>query len=214
MIDNPPDVTAKITAILADILVLNPEDIKPSSKLVDDLDADSIAFLEDSYRLRTDFGLEVPEAKADEETLRLPMANGLERLEKTAGGTSLFEFIKADLLRGGQGEDQGGGLDRMLGEALDKEQLAAFLKEAVATAGKSDDARRAVGALMLDLRQRPERSLLLEEVLQADAALASEPAGWRRRPGRTPAREAPRNRICGSGWWPAATRGGSCSTSR
>jgi acyl carrier protein len=94
-----PEILARLTAILAEILVLNAEDIHPSSKLVDDLDADSIAFLELTYRLRMDFGLEVPEAKVDEETLRLPLLEGIDRLEQRFGGTTLFEFMKLAALR-------------------------------------------------------------------------------------------------------------------
>ncbi|MFY0572014.1 phosphopantetheine-binding protein [Archangium lansingense] len=78
------EVREKFTSILAEILVLNPEDIKPASRLVSDLDADSIAFLELTYRLRQDFGLDIPDAKADEETLRMPLLEGLERLEEAA----------------------------------------------------------------------------------------------------------------------------------
>ena len=69
---NAREIIDALTDILAEILVLNKSDIRPSRKLVDDLDADSIAFLELTYRLRRDFGLRVPEAKVDEETLRLP----------------------------------------------------------------------------------------------------------------------------------------------
>ena len=60
---NAREIIDALTDILAEILVLNKSDIRPSRKLVDDLDADSIAFLELTYRLRRDFGLTVPEAK-------------------------------------------------------------------------------------------------------------------------------------------------------
>ena len=85
-----------IRDILCDILVLNEEDVKMSSKLVDDLDADSIAFLELTFRIRSDFGLEVPDAKVDEETLTMPLLEGVEKIEQTLGGTTLFEYMKQE----------------------------------------------------------------------------------------------------------------------
>jgi acyl carrier protein len=94
------DVLAKLREILCDILILNPEDVQPSSKLVDDLDADSIAFLELTWRLRTDFGLEVPQAKVDEETLTMPLLDGIAKLERAMGGTTLFEFMQREATHG------------------------------------------------------------------------------------------------------------------
>ena len=64
---------ARLTKILAEILILNEDEIHPGSRLVDDLDADSIAFLELHHRLQHDFGLEVPRPKVTEETLGLPV---------------------------------------------------------------------------------------------------------------------------------------------
>ena len=93
---NARKVIDSLAEILAEILVLNKSEIRPSRKLVDDLDADSIAFLEMTYRLRRDFGLVVPEVKVDEETLRLPLLEGLQRLEQTIGGTTLFEYMIAN----------------------------------------------------------------------------------------------------------------------
>ncbi len=87
----------KVRAMLADLLVLNLEEIKPESLLVDDLDADSIAFLELWFLLEKEFGLELPEVKADEELLSMPLLPGLERLEAIGGDTTFFEFIKREI---------------------------------------------------------------------------------------------------------------------
>jgi acyl carrier protein len=94
-------VLERLTAILAEILVLNPEDIRPESRLVDDLDADSITFLELTYRIREDFGLQVPEAKVNEEALNRPLIQGMEMVQQAIGGTTLFEFMNAEASRGG-----------------------------------------------------------------------------------------------------------------
>ena len=94
---NADDVFSRLRDILCEILVLNPEDIQPSSKLVDDLDADSIAFVELIWHIGTDFGLEVPETKVDEEMLTMPLVEGMETLEQTMGGTTLFEFMKQEV---------------------------------------------------------------------------------------------------------------------
>jgi acyl carrier protein len=88
------EIFTRLREILCEILILNPENVQPSSKLVDDLDADSIAFLELTWRLRSDFGLEVPQAKVDEETLTMPLLEGIAKLERAMGGTTLFEFMQ------------------------------------------------------------------------------------------------------------------------
>jgi acyl carrier protein len=93
-------VFARLREVISDILILNPEDVEPSKKLVDDLDADSIAFLELTWRLRTDFKLQVPEAKVDEQTLTMPLLEGIAKLEKAMGGTTLFEFMQHEAEQG------------------------------------------------------------------------------------------------------------------
>lgn len=94
------EVFATLRGIVCEILILKPEQVQLSSKLVDDLDADSIAFLELSWRIRNDFGLEVPQAKVDEETLTMPLLEGVEKLERAMGGTTLFEFMQREATRG------------------------------------------------------------------------------------------------------------------
>lgn len=89
----------KLRDILCDILVLNEDEVQMNSKLVDDLDADSIAFLELTFRLRSDFGLQVPQAKVDEETLTLPILEGMQKMEEIMGGTTLFEFMQTEATR-------------------------------------------------------------------------------------------------------------------
>lgn len=96
---NSEEVFAQLRDILCDILVLTEDEVEPSSKLVDDLDADSIAFLELTYRIRSDFGLEVPQAKVDEETLGMTVIEGMKRLETAMGGTTLFEFMQGEAAR-------------------------------------------------------------------------------------------------------------------
>ena len=119
--------------MLAEILVLNKSDIRPSRKLVDDLDADSIAFLELTYRLRRDFGLRVPEAKVDEETLRLPLLEGLQRLEQAIGGTTLFEFMKLEAMHDdGHDPELRARSIEVLRQSLRESAFAETLKTAVA----------------------------------------------------------------------------------
>lgn len=103
----PADLRAALTAILCEILVLNPEDVQPGSKLVDDLDADSIAFLELTFRIESDFGLEVPQAKVDEQTLSMSLPDGAARLKAIMGGSTLFEFMEAEAGGGGLGGAMG-----------------------------------------------------------------------------------------------------------
>jgi acyl carrier protein len=94
------DIAERIRALLADLLVLRVDEVRPEHLLVDDLDADSITFLELWFRLEKDFGLALPEVKADEETFNLPLLQGLAKLE-ALGGTTLFEFAKRELVARG-----------------------------------------------------------------------------------------------------------------
>lgn len=50
---------ARITAILADLLEIDSSDIKPDTKLEDDLGADSLLYLELFEELKDDFHLDV-----------------------------------------------------------------------------------------------------------------------------------------------------------
>lgn len=92
------DIAERIRTLLADLLVLRVDEVRPEHLLVDDLDADSITFLELWFRLEKDFGLALPEVKADEETFNLPLLQGLAKLEALGGGTTLFEFAKRELM--------------------------------------------------------------------------------------------------------------------
>jgi len=95
------DIAERIRTLLADLLVLRIDEVRPEHLLVDDLDADSITFLELWFKLEKDFGLALPEVKADEETFNLPLLQGLAKLEALGGGTSLFEFAKQELMARG-----------------------------------------------------------------------------------------------------------------
>ena len=161
-----------LTDILAEILVLNKSDIRPSRKLVDDLDADSIAFLELTYRLRRDFGLKVPEAKVDEETLRLPLLEGLQRLEQSIGGTTLFEFMKLEAMHdSGHDPELRARAIEVLRQSLRESAFAETLKT-LAGGVSGDAAARAAALLLHQLRQTPELAETVEALGEGDTALA------------------------------------------
>jgi acyl carrier protein len=168
---NAREIIDALTDILAEILVLNKSDIRPSRKLVDDLDADSIAFLELTYRLRRDFGLRVPEAKVDEETLRLPLLEGLQRLEQAIGGTTLFEFMKLEAMHDdGHDPELRARSIEILRQSLREPSFAETLKTAVGEG--PGDAARAAALLLHQLRQTPELTETVEALREGDAALA------------------------------------------
>lgn len=84
---------------LGELLVLDPQDIRPDSLLIDDLDADSITFVELSFAIEKDYGVTIPELKADESTFGIPVIQGLHRLEAIPGGVSFFEYVKQEAIR-------------------------------------------------------------------------------------------------------------------
>jgi len=168
---NAREIIDALIDLLAEILVLNKTEIRPSRKLVDDLDADSIAFLEMTYRLRRDFGLKVPEAKVDEETLRLPLLDGLQRLEQAIGGTTLFEFMKIEATHDdGHDPELRARSIEILRQSLREPAFADTLKASVA--GPVGDAARAAALMLHQLRQTPELRDTVEELRAGDPALA------------------------------------------
>ena len=139
----------KLRTVLCDMLILNPSDVQLHSKLVDDLDADSIAFLELTFCLRQDFGLEIPQTKVDEEMLTLPLLDGLQRLREAEGGVTLFEFMPL-----------------ASGEALSPELQAAQQFSALSDEQKLAQAQRmTVGDLAAMMGTTPPASFAAEQLM-------------------------------------------------
>ena len=93
------DVQDMLVRTLGELLVLDPQEIRPDSLLIDDLDADSITFVELSFAIEKDYGVTIPELKADESTFGIPVIQGLHRLEAIPGGVSFFEYVKQEAIR-------------------------------------------------------------------------------------------------------------------
>ena len=92
-------VAAELQAILCDLLLLTEDKVKPESFLVQDLQIDSLGFLDLAFAIEERFGVEFPDIKADREVLGLSLPVGLERIEALPGGATLFEFIKERVIR-------------------------------------------------------------------------------------------------------------------
>ena len=57
----------KVAEIIADALGCEEDEVKPDSSLIDDLDAESIDFLDIVFRLEREFKVKIPRGKAVEE---------------------------------------------------------------------------------------------------------------------------------------------------
>lgn len=57
----------KVAEIIADALGCDEEEVKPDSSLINDLDAESIDFLDIVFRLEREFKVKIPRGKAVEE---------------------------------------------------------------------------------------------------------------------------------------------------
>jgi acyl carrier protein len=167
------DVFERFRAILADVLVLSEDEIQRSSKLVDDLDADSIGFLELTWRLRKDFGVPVPEVKVDEETLTMSMLDGLERIGNQAGGVTLFEFMKDATARGADsafGRRAAGTVKHL----VEDPDFPHRFRRAVAQVRSDEQGRRALASMLQDLRLSPDVAAAFDEVLERNPDLAAD----------------------------------------
>ena len=98
-IDSYETLYSELVVLLSDLLVVPVDEIEPHSLLVDDLDADSVSFLELSHMLKERFGIQMAEVKVDEETLNMNLLDGLERLSQIDGDITFFEHVKAETLR-------------------------------------------------------------------------------------------------------------------
>ena len=99
MIDCYQTLYIQLVEILSDLLVVPAARISPQSLLVDDLDADSVSFLELSHRLNECFGIQMAEVKVDEETLNMNLVDGLEQLNGRRGEATFFEHVKEETIR-------------------------------------------------------------------------------------------------------------------
>ncbi len=80
-------IVEEITPIIADVLVMEPEEVMPSSRFFEDLGGESIDFLDLSFRLERHYGVRMP-VQAMAGSADLPAdpqgrltANGLSRLK-------------------------------------------------------------------------------------------------------------------------------------
>lgn len=73
MIGSGVSVLSRLRAILSDVLVLELADVRPETRLLEDMDADSITLIELAFSIEKELGVRLPEVKADEETLNLPL---------------------------------------------------------------------------------------------------------------------------------------------
>jgi acyl carrier protein len=169
------EVFERFRAILADVLVLGEDEIERSSKLVDDLDADSIGFLELTWRLRQDFAVPVPEVKVDEETLTMSMLEGLERIGNQAGGVTLFEFMKDATARGA---DSAFGVRAaaIVKNLVDDPEFPDRLRSAITQARGDEQGERALVSMLQDVRSSPDVAAAFDNVLNSDPDLAADVA--------------------------------------
>lgn len=61
------EIFPKVAEIIADALGCDEDEVKPDSSLINDLDAESIDFLDIVFRLEKEFGVKIPRGKAIEE---------------------------------------------------------------------------------------------------------------------------------------------------
>jgi acyl carrier protein len=108
------DVETRVRRLLCELLLLDADAVRPASLLVEELDLDSLAFIELAFAVEKEFGVEFPDLKANEETFALLLPDALQRIESMPGGTTFFEFIKQDALRGVVGNETREGLFRSL----------------------------------------------------------------------------------------------------
>jgi acyl carrier protein len=99
MTDSRATVHDRVIHMLSELLLLRPEEIRPESLLLRDLDVDSIALLELTFCIEKEFGVDFPDLKASAETFGMPLPEALRTLEETPGVTTFFEYVKEAVVR-------------------------------------------------------------------------------------------------------------------
>jgi acyl carrier protein len=170
----------RLRPILAEILVLNPEEVQPDARLVDDLDADSIAFLELNYRLEHNFGLQVPRPKVTEEMLSRPLLEELTQSGAAGIEPTLLEYLTGEMLHHARQDPQVYALlVEQFRRSLGSPEFKADLRAALQRCRDDEALRRALGSLGNALRRTPGLAPALDQVLAEDVELA---AAWRALP--------------------------------
>lgn len=92
-------VLERLRTILSDLLLLGPEEMRDDSLLVDELGIDSLGFLDLSFTIEEQFGVEFPDVKSNLELLSEPIPAALRAMIGAPGATTLFAFIQAEWAR-------------------------------------------------------------------------------------------------------------------
>jgi acyl carrier protein len=98
-----PEVLDGVRDILAGLLLRDPRDVRAESLLVQDLEVDSLGLIEMTFAIEERFGITFPDLKTSAEILLLPLPEGMRRIAAMPGGTTLFEFIEAEVARAAAG---------------------------------------------------------------------------------------------------------------
>lgn len=87
-------VLSRARDLLSEVLVLDRAEVREQSRLMDDLNVDSIALIEIWTVLQAEFQIDVPELHADEQTLSLPLPAALHRLAVDQSELTLAGFLE------------------------------------------------------------------------------------------------------------------------
>jgi acyl carrier protein len=115
------EINSRVNGVVAQALGLDDDEIKPTSHLINDLGAESIDFLDITFRLEREFGIKVPREELFPETIfrenpeyiqsgkitdegvkrlkgALPYANGFENVEQNRTVDSVKELFTVGLI--------------------------------------------------------------------------------------------------------------------
>jgi acyl carrier protein len=87
------EIEDRVRAIVAALVLVDPGEVTPDRLLVDELELDSLGFVELTFSIEEELGVEFPDVKVSEEVSSLSLPEGVERLASMTGGTTLLEYI-------------------------------------------------------------------------------------------------------------------------
>ena len=90
----------RLREILCELFLHEPEQVRPESLLIGELEVDSIGFLDLAFTIEDRFDVVFPDLKTDAQLIGLPLPEALRRLEQDpAGVTTLFGYVKEEAIR-------------------------------------------------------------------------------------------------------------------
>ena len=89
----------RVRRMVAELVLVDLDEVTPDRLLVDELELDSLGFVELTFSIENELGVEFPDFKAREELSSVSLPDGIAQLATLTEGGTLLEYIAAEASR-------------------------------------------------------------------------------------------------------------------